>query len=375
MLQSRIPSTSCSTFPCPNEKWCLETCGAMKCFCGDQCHKYYPNIYICTIMNNWYFWCYTKISTKFFMFIFLFFIYFLFQGFPSEPSFARPARALSTPRRYVMGISGLEWYQVHPGTISGWWFGTMEFYDFPSWEESSPLTNSYVAEGWLNHQPDIVSHRNWMYIPLEPLNRHFGHVWAFHVFKHLAVDMLWPSAQDASRCTHGQQGMPRKDTPFTVAKWWHALPMLTWGKLATESTWINMNQHESIWIGEWLALKYRASTSGISSWQYIPPAHQPWGKEGKNWIPHEPPRNCSSKTSSWVATIESSSTNGYTIHGHAYTHTHTSTYIIIYIYTHIYISVCVCVYLTLRKWGSWFQLPSKSGIRACSVAQHWTDPG
>ena len=129
-----------------------------------------------------------------------------------------------------------------------------------------------------------------------------------------------------------------------------------------------LNQHESIWIGEWLALKYRASTSGISSWQYIPPAHQPWGKEGKNWIPHEPPRNCSSKTSSWVATIESSSTNGYTTHRHAYNiyiykHTHTDIYIYIYIYIiyihththkyiyiyivyiHVYIYIYVCVFV------------------------------
>jgi hypothetical protein len=32
--------------------------------------------------------------------------------------------------------------------LSGWWFGTMDFYDFPfSWEYSSQLTNSYFSEG------------------------------------------------------------------------------------------------------------------------------------------------------------------------------------------------------------------------------------
>ena len=43
-------------------------------------------IYICTIMNNWYFWCYTKISTKFFMFIFYFlFIFYSKVSLPNHP--------------------------------------------------------------------------------------------------------------------------------------------------------------------------------------------------------------------------------------------------------------------------------------------------
>ena len=40
--------------------------------------------------------------------------------------------------------------------LTGWWFGTMEFYDFPfSWEFHHPswLSLHHFSEGWLNHQP------------------------------------------------------------------------------------------------------------------------------------------------------------------------------------------------------------------------------
>jgi hypothetical protein len=43
-------------------------------------------------------------------------------------------------------------YRIYIYISSGWWFGTMEFYDFPEtvgngMEKSSQLTKSYFSEG------------------------------------------------------------------------------------------------------------------------------------------------------------------------------------------------------------------------------------
>ena len=142
------------------------------------------------------------------------YIYFLFQGFPSEPSILHSATVRSShafESIFLMGISGRhEWYQGRIQDANVWLVvtGTMEFYDFPIywdikmdinelmdllfitfpiyWEEGNVIIPTdfhsiifiFFSEGWrkTTNQILIVSHRNWMYIPLEPLNRHFGHV-------------------------------------------------------------------------------------------------------------------------------------------------------------------------------------------------------
>ena len=46
------------------------------------------------------------------------------------------------------------WYED-----AGWWFGTMEFYVPFTWEcHFIPIDElHHFSEGWLNHQPDMVS--------------------------------------------------------------------------------------------------------------------------------------------------------------------------------------------------------------------------
>jgi hypothetical protein len=50
---------------------------------------------------------------------------------------------------------------------TGWWFGTMEFNDFPLAMSSSQLTNSIFQRGIKNHQPvgfDGVMGKLWQVI-------------------------------------------------------------------------------------------------------------------------------------------------------------------------------------------------------------------
>ena len=45
-------------------------------------------------------------------------------------------------------------YSYHGfSTITGWWFGTMELYDFPNSWDDDPIWLSYFSGGW-NHQLD-----------------------------------------------------------------------------------------------------------------------------------------------------------------------------------------------------------------------------
>ena len=56
----------------------------------------------------------------------------------------------------LMEVSLVKTRLIEDDRGTGWWFGTMEFYDFPfSWECHHPNWLSYFSEGW-NHQPGYV---------------------------------------------------------------------------------------------------------------------------------------------------------------------------------------------------------------------------
>ena len=64
----------------------------------------------------------------------------------------------SATYRMISGDGGL-WKMILPAiSITGWWFGTWIFYDFPYTENFITPTDElhHFSEGWLNHQPDMV---------------------------------------------------------------------------------------------------------------------------------------------------------------------------------------------------------------------------
>ena len=182
---------------------------------------------------------------------------------------------------------------------------------------------------------------------------------------HLDAPMASKECQGKTRLSR----WPNDDMPFQC---WHGVSLLL---NQHESIWTNMNQYELVNDWHW-NIEHQPVEYPVDNTFRLRISHgERKAKIGFRMNPqeiaaakrvHESPR----LNQAAQMAIQYTDTH---IHTHEYIYNYIYTHIYIYIY--IYISVCVCVYLTLRKWGSWFQLPSKSGIRACSVAQHWTDPG
>jgi len=67
--------------------------------------------------------------------------------------------------------------------MTGWWFGTMEFYDFPYVGNDIMTSLHHFSEGWLNHQPDDTGR-------IQTL------MWAFGIFMPLHGPPPWKSTDD-----------------------------------------------------------------------------------------------------------------------------------------------------------------------------------
>ena len=52
--------------------------------------------------------------------------------------------------------------------MAGWWFGTFFIFPYIGNLSSSQLTNSYFSEGWVSHQPVLLSHHYPIIIHIKP---------------------------------------------------------------------------------------------------------------------------------------------------------------------------------------------------------------